>query len=67
MPGFGEKKKNHQRQQTPDQILKPNLYELIHLGMFVKINLQFLPRAKPIYVLFHQYCHSKKVSQVPDC
>lgn len=65
MPGFGENK--HQRQQTPDQILKPSLYELIHLGMFVKINLQFLPRAKPIYVLFNQCCHSKKVSQVPDC
>lgn len=27
-------------------------YELIHLGMFVSINLQFLPRAKPIYLLF---------------
>lgn len=35
MPEFEKKKKNHQRQQMPDQILKPNLYEFIHLGMFV--------------------------------
>lgn len=51
----------------PDQILKPNPYEFIHLGMFVSIDPQFLPRAKPMYVLFNQCCHSMKVSQGPDC
>lgn len=35
MPEFKKKKKNHQRQKMPDQILKPNPYKFIHLGMFV--------------------------------
>lgn len=30
-----ELKKKYQRQQTPDQILKPDPYEFIHLEMFV--------------------------------
>lgn len=62
MPEF--EGKNKKSSQTADQILKPSQYELIHLGMFWICS--FYQELSQSIVLFNQYCHREKVSQVPD-